>query len=364
MPGSVLILGGYGNFGKRIAAALTRSAIPVVIAGRSLGQADALKKQLPPGLAKAVALDVSQNLDDHLSTLQPKVVINTCGPFQGSNYSVAEACIRQKVHYIDLADGREFVAGITNTLDERAKQSGVAVISGASTVPGISSAVLEHFQGEFSRIDSLRYGISPGQKTERGHATAESILSYIGKPLRPFPGHKKSVYGWQGLYRQVYPDLGARWMANCDIPDLDLLPGRYGISSIRFSAGLELGILHLGLWVLSGLPRLGLPLNLRRFAGPLLTISNWFNGMGSNDGGMHMVITGEDQAGAPHTRSWFIIAKNGDGPQIPTIPAVILASRMAGNELDLTGAMPCVGLVSIEACMVELAPYNVKTYTL
>lgn len=364
MPGPVLILGGYGNFGKRIATALVKNGIPVIIAGRSHDKANALKQQLPTGLAEAVAFDVSQNLDEHLSTLKPKVVINTCGPFQDSDYSVAEACIRQKAHIIDIADGRKFVAGITMELNQKATRSGVAVISGASTVPGLSSAVLEHFKGEFSKIHSLKYGITPGQKSERGLATTQGILSYVGKPLKPFPGHRNAVYGWQDLYRQIYPDLGGRWMANCDIPDLDLLPERYGIGAIQFSAGLELSPLHLGLWGLSWLVRMGLPLNLQRFTGPLLTMSNWFDGMGSADGGMHMVITGEDMAGAPHTRSWFIIAKDGDGPHIPTIPAIVLARQLVRNEIDLTGAMPCVGLVSIDTYVQELAPYNINTYTL
>ena len=194
MPGRVLILGGYGNFGKRIAGALTRDGIHVIIAGRTIGKAEELKQHLPAGLARAVYLDVSQPLDAQLAELNPKVVINTCGPFQNSDYSVAEACIRTKTHYIDLADGRDFVTGIT-AFNEMATGNGVAVISGASTVPGLSSAVLEHFRPEFSKINSLRYGISPGQKAERGLATTQAILGTVGKPLKPFPGHRKSAYG-------------------------------------------------------------------------------------------------------------------------------------------------------------------------
>ena len=362
MPGSVLILGGYGNFGKRIAAALTRDGIRVIIAGRILSKAEELKQQLPAGLAQAVYLDVSQPLDEPLAELKPKVAVNTCGPFQNSDYSVAQACIRQKIHYIDLADGRDFVTGIT-TLNEKASGNGVAVISGASTVPGLSSAVLEHFRPEFSKISSLRYGITPGQKAERGLATTQAIMSYVGKPLKPFRGRKKSAFGWQDIYRQSYPELGRRWMANCDIPDLDLFSERYGISQIQFSAGLEISVMHLGLWGLSWLVRAGLPLNLPHLAGPLLKMSNWFDAMGSADGGMHMIITGEDQNGVSHIREWFMIARDGDGPHIPTIPALVLAKQIIRNELGLAGALPCVGLISLERYVQELALFNVQTYS-
>jgi saccharopine dehydrogenase-like NADP-dependent oxidoreductase len=49
---------------------------------------------------------------------------------------------------------REFVRGIYS-LDEQAKKSNVAVISGASTVPGISSAVVEHLSKHFSVMESI-----------------------------------------------------------------------------------------------------------------------------------------------------------------------------------------------------------------
>ncbi len=361
MPGRVLILGGYGNFGKRIAAALTRDGIPVIISGRNHGKAASLVQLLPGGLAEAACFDVSQPFDEHLSALKPKVIINTCGPFQNCDYSVAETCIRQKVHYLDIADGRNFVTGIS-ILNKKALKAGIAVISGASTVPGLSSAVLEFFNHEFSTINSLRYGISPGQKAERGLATTRAILSYVGKKLNSFPSGNKSIYGWQGIYRQRYPELGKRWMANCEIPDLDLLPARYGIGRIQFSAGLEMGFMHLGLWGLSWLVRAGLPIRLPRFASLLLRTSDLFNALGSADGGMHMSITGENQKGVQHMRNWFIIARNGDGPHIPTIPAIILAKELLTGKKEITGAQPCVGLVSLDNYLEELSHFDIETY--
>lgn len=258
MTGKVLILGGYGNFGKRIAAALIRHNVPVIIAGRNREKAETLARSLGSPLAEMAAFDVTHDLSAQLEALRPTVVVNTCGPFQTSNYDVARTCIAHGVHYIDLADGRDFVTGIT-ALNEEAAKHGVAVISGASTVPGLSSAVIEHYRHEFLEIDSLTYGISPGQQAERGLATTQGILTYVGKRLKPFAGAKRPVYGWQDVYRQEYPQIGRRWMANCDIPDLDLLPAHYGIRAIRFSAGLELSFMHLGLWLLSWLVRLGVP---------------------------------------------------------------------------------------------------------
>lgn len=353
----ILILGGYGNFGKRISVALTKGDMPIIIAGRNEDKAKALADELKAELA---AFDVNQELDAQLKLLKPNVVINTCGPFQNADYSVAQACIANGVHYLDLADGRDFVVGITE-LDEAAKKAGVLVVSGASSVPGLSSAVLEKYKDEFSEIDSLKFGISPGQKADRGLATTQAILTYLGKPLKPSHGSDEVRYGWQDTYRQEYPELGKRWVANCDIPDMDLLPQKYGIKEIQFSAGFENTLLHFGTWLTSWLVRIGLPLNLPKLAKPLLAMSHWFDVFGTSDGAMHMIITGKDKQGNPHQRKWFIIGKAGDGPQIPTIPAIILAKKLYRGELKDSGAKPCVGMVTVDEYINELAEFDVST---
>jgi hypothetical protein len=359
LTGEVLILGGYGNFGKRIATALSRHDVPVIIAGRDWNRAEALAATLPG--ARGLRLNINEDFLATLRLEKPSVVVHTCGPFQGADYSVAKACIEAGVHYVDLADGRDFVREFRG-LDADAKAAGVKLISGASTVPGLSSAVLAHFQPRFSRLDRLDFGISPGQKAERGLATTRAIMSYVGKRLRPFAGHPKA-YGWQDLRRYDYPVMGKRWLANCDVPDLDLLPEAYGLRDIRFGAGLEIGALHIGLWAMSWLVRFHLPLNLVKLAKPLLAASNVFNGMGSDTGGMHMVMEGVGLNGQPLIERWAIVARSGDGPQIPCVPAILLAKRLYEQDASFSpGAQACVGLVQLEDYLTELERFDIATY--
>lgn len=358
MTDAVLILGGYGNFGKRIAWALVASGIRVIIAGRDRGKAEAFAASLPEGSAQAAAFDARTELDDALRQLRPKVLVHTAGPFQCSDYGVAESCIRVGVHYIDLADGRDFVTGFP-ALDGKARAAGVAAVSGASSVPALSSAVVEHFLPEFSAIERMDYGINPGQKAERGLATTQAILGYAGKPLRPVAGKKR--YGWQGLRRVTYPKIGTRWLADCDIPDLDLFPARYGIRDIRFGAGLELGFMHLGLWALGWLVRFGLPLDLPRHAAPMLAVSNRFDRFGSADGGMHVFLSGRDGEGRAHSRRWYILAFDGDGPHIPAIPAIVLARKLVRGDTVPVGARACMGLVSLAEYLDALADKHIET---
>lgn len=120
-------------------------------------------------------------------------------------------------------------------------------------------------------------------------------MGYLGKPIAPYAHLTNPVYGWQDTYAQLYPELGYRLMGNCEVPDLDIFPEKYGIKSIHFSAGTENKFLHLGIWMTSWLVRLGVPLNLPEYSSFLLNASHaLFDNLGTDAGGMHMTIIGKN----------------------------------------------------------------------
>jgi len=354
-----LILGGYGNFGARIAEALTAEGFSVLVNGRDAEKARHLVQKLPQGLAEAAIFDVQDGLAAGLKRYHPRVVIHTAGPFQGNDYHVAKACIAAGVHYLDLADARDFVTGFS-ALDADAKAVQVMAVSGASSVPALSSAVIEYYRAEFTQLECVDFGITPGQKAARGLATTKAIMGYIGKPLKPVMG--EPLYGWQNIRSVRYPTIGRRWLANCDIPDLDLFPQHYGFRDIRFGAGLELGFMHWGLWLASWLIRAGIPLPLERMAQPLLQMSNVFDAFGTADGGMFVKLSGKGVDGLPHRREWYLEALDGDGPYIPSIPAIILAKKCLSGAGISSGAQACVGLVTLEEYLQELHGKRIYTH--
>src|SRR6202041_3691662 len=129
---------------------------------------------------------------------------------------------------------------------------------------------------------------------------------------------------------------------------------KYGLKNIRFSAGMENCFLHLGMWAISYLVRIGLPLNLPKHAKFLLSLSHFFDVFGTTNGGMHMLINGTGKDGKPLKIKWFIIAKDNDGPQIPCIPAIILSKKIISGKLHLSGAMPCVEMITLDEYMKQL----------
>jgi hypothetical protein len=363
----ILVLGGYGNFGKRIAAGLADcDGVTVCIAGRNYAKArsltDHLNSQSPSSSYVPLALDIfASEFADELNQLSPDLVIHTSGPFQGQDHRVPSACIDAGAHYIDLADDRRFVCDI-GSLDASARANDCLIVSGASSVPGLSSVVVDHYSGQFDSIDSIDTAIAPGNKAERGEATVRGILSYTGHPFSVMEaGEFVDAYGWMSSRQLDFGSvMGRRWLANVDVPDLELFPERYaGAKTVRFQAGLELPILHHGMSLMAWLARHRLISDWSVFTKPIVAASNLFIHFGTDIGGMQMELNGADLSGKRKTIKWILVAENGIGPYIPTMSALILAKKLINNQLSDRGAKACLGMYSLDDFDSYIKPYDI-----
>lgn len=364
----VLVLGGYGAFGRLAAERLARMpGIEVVVAGRSETKARDFAARLAPrakAQVSAVCLDAGGLSAAALGALRPAVLINATGPFQEQDYGVARACIGAGVHYLDLADARAFVTGIA-ALDADARQAGVLVTSGASTVPAVSGAVVDAYATRFDRIEAVDTTIAPANSFDPGIATTRSILGTLGKPLGgPSRGAGVRFQGWQGIRRRHLPGLGGRLLGRCDAPDLELFPARYpALTSVKVHAALEVGAFHLGLWGLSWLARAGLLRRPERLARPLLAVKRRLGFLGSDRGGMAVMLEGRDAEGGRKRLAWHLVAGSGHGPYIPATPSVVVARKLLTGTLGARGAMPCLGLVTLDELLAEIADLDISVGT-
>lgn len=355
----VLIIGGYGNFGSFISKRLAQEKnIKLIIAGRTISKAKALAEELN---ASAEVIDIHHNVFERLQEVKPNIVIHTSGPFQSQGYEVAEACINCGAHYIDLADAREFVAGI-DKLNAKAKQAGVTVVSGASSVPCLTSALIDYYKDQFEVLETVDYGITTAQKTTRGVATTAAILSYTGHPFKTLINEElQNIHGWQSLHAKKFNGLGWRLLGNCNVPDLELFPRYYPeLKTIRFYAGLELPFIHVTLWSLSWLVRVGLIKNLEPTAPLLLKLSFLFDWLGTANSGFYMTLIGKGENNTDKTIQFELIAKNGDGPYIPCMPAILLAKKLANSEIKYTGAHACIGIINRQEYLDALASLDIS----
>ncbi|VVO36185.1 hypothetical protein PS691_05339 [Pseudomonas fluorescens] len=183
----VMVIGGYGNFGSIVCRHLVvMPSVALVIAGRDprklLRKVDELKAQSGTVCESWCGDAMGTAFKSALGAMGIHLVIHTGGPFQGQSYAVAEGCMDAGVSYCDLSDGRTFVSGI-GALDARAKQAGVVILSGCSSVPTLSAAIIDQHRYRFKRIDSIEHGISSSARMP-GLSTVEGVLAYAGKPIK------------------------------------------------------------------------------------------------------------------------------------------------------------------------------------
>lgn len=356
----VTVLGATGLFGARICRLLARDpAMAITAVGRDRAKLERLHREIG---AEIAAFDLAGDWREALAATAPDLVIHTAGPFQGHSYAVAEACIAMGAHYVDLADARSFVAGI-GVLDDKARAAGVLVASGASSVPALSSAVVDRLRDGFAKIEAIDIAITPGNRAPRGRATVAAILSYVGHTLRWWRGGRwDKVVGWHDLHRRRLPTLGRRWFSACDVPDLELFPERYRVRErVLFHAGLELPLLHLGLWLLSWPVRWRWLRSLAPAAGVIAWLADRVCALGTDRGGMAVDVAGRLTDGRAVTRSWRLIAEAGDGPWVPTLAAVALARGLARGAVVERGARACVGLLTLDEVLAVADGLAIRT---
>lgn len=323
----ILVIGGTGNFGKCICLLLSNY----------------------PEVEVSVIEKPSQT---DLKESDADIVIHATGPFHGQSYEIAQTCIETKKHYIDISDSREFVFNI-KTLDEAAKAQGVVVISGASPMPGLSSAVIQKFYSKFSILREMDFGICPVNQVE--------ILNYIGQPFtRLENGTWKTVYGWQKIHQHYYGDnLGLRWQVNGDVPDLILLPEKYpSLKTVKFYAGLELPSLHWALWSMSWLTKWRLVKNWSAYTKSICKISDWFDKYDSPMTGMYIHLSGSNLRYQPLDINWTLVAEKGHGAYIHAILPVILTRKIIEDLIE-PGAQPCLGLFTLGEFDKEAARWRI-----
>ncbi|HVY66965.1 MAG TPA: saccharopine dehydrogenase NADP-binding domain-containing protein [Gammaproteobacteria bacterium] len=360
---NVLVLGGAGFFGARIARSLaTEPSIRLSLGGRDRRKLGDAARAIGLDASRAVCVDAhGPDLAAELQRRGIHLVIHTAGPFQGQDYGVARAAIAAGCHYLDLGDGRGFVSGI-GALDADARARGVTVVSGASSVPCLSGAVVDRYAPRFRELTAIRIGIGSGARAP-GLATVRGIFGYLGRPFtRLEDGRWVTTHGWMDLRRHRFPPpVGARWMGSCDVPDLELFPRRYPtVRTVTFHAGFASDAGHLFVWAVAGAVRAGLLSSGAPFAVPLNRLSRVLEPVISDKGGMFVTLAGAGRDGTALELTWSLLAARNHGPQIPCAAAIALARKLAAGRSLPSGAMPCVGLLTVEEYLEPLRDLDVR----
>jgi hypothetical protein len=365
-PRRIVVVGATGVFGARLSRAIAKwPDAALVLAARRAPELEALGAALQAaGAANPIEITViDRDAPADLERHRPWAVVDCAGPFQGSDYRLAKAALACGAHYLDMADGRAFVAGFCEAIDPLAIAAGRQAVTGASSTPALSHAAIDEMTRGWRRIDAVEAAIAPGARAPRGLSVTRAILSWVGRPVRVFAGGAwRTRAGWNMLRRSRMPGLGMRWLSLAETADLDLLPTRFDTrSEAIFLAGLEAPLEHLGLWLLSLAVRFGWISRIEGWAGLLLTVSRRLAPLGSDRGGMSVTARGWGPDGEAALARWSLVAEAGCGPQIPTLATAAMLRLWLDGPAPAAGAHVCVGRVGLSAILAQAADLPIRT---
>jgi hypothetical protein len=341
----ILILGGYGVFGGRLAHLLADlPQLTLLICGRNRAKAEAFCADYV-GSTNAIPLVLDRgDIASALAEQQVDLVVDASGPFQDygrDRYRIIDACIEAGVNYLDFADAADFVFGVSQ-FDGPAREAGVFVLSGVSSFPVLTSAVLREMASSMDII-SVEGGIAPSPYAGVGLNVMRAVISYAGAPVKlNREGKKGHGIGLAESRRYTVAVPGELPLRNLrfslvDVPDLQVIPPEHPtLADIWMGAGPVPESLHRILNLLAkARANLGLP-SFEPFSRLFYIVLNLMK-FGEHRGGMYVHVRGLRGAHIVE-RSWHLLAEGDDGPFIPSMAIEAIVRKHLRGEVPSAGA--------------------------
>ena len=362
----VLILGGYGSFGKNIAKLLANEeGLTFILAGRNLGKAEQACKILDTGKAtfKAAQIDRNHDLTAQIDT-PSHIIIDATGPFQTFQGDAREHVVRYALavgaNYCDLSDDTDFISHI-QSFDDMAKDANITALSGLSTYPVLTAAVTKYLLPHVPRPTALYTGIAPSPQARLGKNVLAAILNGAGR--RAVYHRDKNRTGrtfglTKAMRKTIAPPLGtplkSLTFAQVDSPESLFLTNIDSLNTLQNFAGPQ------PIWMMKLLIILSRLARFRLFP-PLRFFTNVFHRLhglltyGHHRSGYFVTLKNEQSCAEFH-----LSAEGDDGPMIPAIPAAIFIKKCLHGHKFKHGARSGVDDISFDDYRVFFDQLNIS----
>jgi short subunit dehydrogenase-like uncharacterized protein len=178
LNGTILIYGATRYTGKLIAKAAADAGARPILAGRNLAKVDAVAR--PLGLkSRAFDLGDPKRLDAAIKDVS--VVLCVAGPFSATSRPMADACLRNRVHYLDIT-GEIDVFEALAARDPEAKAQGVTLLPGVGFDVLPSDCLAAHLKRRLPDANDLKLYLSLGANMSRG--TAKTMIEAVAAGTR------------------------------------------------------------------------------------------------------------------------------------------------------------------------------------
>jgi short subunit dehydrogenase-like uncharacterized protein len=175
-----LLYGANGYTGELIARRARAAGIAPVLGGRSAAAVGGLAAEL--GLEHRIfALDDAAAVEAGLAGM--KAVLHCAGPFSRTARPMAEACLRARVHYLDIT-------GEIDVFESMAARAEAARAAGVILLPGVGFDVVPtdglaaHLEDRLPTATHLALGFQGSGRLSRGTATTAVEKVHMGGAVR------------------------------------------------------------------------------------------------------------------------------------------------------------------------------------
>jgi short subunit dehydrogenase-like uncharacterized protein len=172
---SFLLYGASGYTGELIARLAVERGLRPILAGRDQSKFQRLADQLKCD-TREFALDDPAAIDAALADVP--AVMHCAGPFSRTYRQMAEACLRNRVHYLDITGEIEIFEALAKR-DAEAKAAGIMLLPGAGFDVVPSDCLAAHLKRRLPTATYLALVIKSKGSISQG--TATTMVENIGR---------------------------------------------------------------------------------------------------------------------------------------------------------------------------------------
>jgi len=225
--GDILIAGGYGVVGRRIAALLAPSFVGrVVIAARDETKASALARQLGQGTrGRRLDLADAASIDAALAGVG---TIMVC--VSDHELHLLRAAISRGLAYTDIAPRLAFWKG-AEEMNAEARRTGARVLLGAGLSPGISNMMARQLKDAIGAAERIETAILLSLRDEFGPDSLRHVLESVSQPFSVLEdGRSTSTLPFSRGVRVVFPEpVGSKTAYRFPWSDVVYYPKTLGV---------------------------------------------------------------------------------------------------------------------------------------
>ncbi|HCU25028.1 MAG TPA: hypothetical protein DF383_08425 [Deltaproteobacteria bacterium] len=346
MSFAVTVIGGTGVFGRYIVNELASSPLDfsIRVTGRRAEEFDRHFPK-PSRLLYFEKLDLQDRPALEKILQETDLVILAAGPFQDFSPQLPLMAAERGVHYLDICDDPLYLSELLRHRENLAQARSV-ILSGLSSLPGISIPLAERIAPQFDVIHDIDIGLFIGNKNQKGRGAVFSALRNLHRPVHFIRnGKRQAIPPWSYPVAYSYPaPIGPLCSYSFASPDSLLFPRYYRFDNLSVRVGFEWAPVRWSFSLFKKLIERGRGSWVEKAVDLLFPFFSLSHRIGSELGCVSVTMTGLKQGKFRRIRASLLGDK--PGQRMASLPCVIAAEALARGEihgrglLDLNQWMP------------------------